>query len=208
MNILIIDDHTIIRRGIRNLLTERYPSARIREGSSLEEAERSMTTEAPEVAILDLLLGDGNTLDHLVNWRTRFPQVRLLIYSMMPEHLYAERVISLGCAGFLSKQGPEQELLQALEVILSGQVYASEDLKRTMRGSGDNGVKNPLKDLSDREIVVMHDLLQDLGIKEISQRMDISPSTVATYKARLFDKLGIGSVTELHRWARIHGIGG
>lgn len=206
MHILIIDDHTIIRRGLRNLIMERYAEARITDCRSLTEAEKALGSNQPTMAVLDLILGDGNALDRVSDWQSRFPQTKLLVYSMVSEHLYAERSIDLGCVGFLSKQGPETEVLEALEQVLQGGICLSRAVQRQRESRRAQGSTNPLVGLSKREIAVMHDLLADHGIKEIAMRMEISPSTVATYKARLLDKLGIETMNELRRWAEIHGI--
>lgn len=206
MQILIIDDHTIIRRGVRNLLMERYPNAMIDDRCTLAQAEAAMAGNRSCLAILDLILGDGHAFDRLAEWRSKYPNTRILVYSMVPEHLYAERVVALGCSGFLSKQVPESELLAAVEHIHNGGTYLSANVLQQRGTRNSDGLAHPVDGLSEREIAVMHLLLGGQGIKEIAQHMNISPSTVATYKSRLLDKLGVSTVTELHRWAEVHGI--
>ena len=204
MQVLIVDDHTIIRRGIRNLLLERFPEAVVHDVSSLAHAHAALASDQFCVVILDLILGDGNAFEYLLGWTTRYPATRFLVYSMVPEHLYGERVLALGSKGFISKEGPEVELLEALETTQNGATYVSPGLQQLRQER--NALQDPFQVLSNRELAVMHELLSGLGIKEISQRMDISPSTVATYKARLLTKLCVASMTELHRLAEVHGV--
>lgn len=205
MHILIVDDHTIIRRGIRNLLTQRYPEVRISDASSTREVRKVLSNEQPCLMILDLLLSDGNALDHLEEWRALRPETKVLVYSMTSELLYARRVIGLGCSGFLSKDTPEEELIKAINTIHQGNVYVSDTLAPYFKdGRFVDGGEDPFNQLSDREIRVAQDLISGFGIKEISQRLNISPSTVATYKSRLFDKLGVNTELELQRLAEIH----
>jgi len=206
MQVLIVDDHTIIRRGIKNMLLEHYPQVELVDVNSLAAARKALSTRRFCVVILDLILGDGNAFERVAEWTHQYSQTRFLIYSMVPENLYAERVMALGCAGFVSKDGPEVELLDALERLRMGGTYMSEALQEARRKKDPKAASDPFLVLSNRELGVMQELLSGFGIKEISQRMDISPSTVATYKARLMDKLGVTSMTELHRLAEIHGI--
>jgi DNA-binding NarL/FixJ family response regulator len=205
MHVLIVDDHTIIRRGIRNLLTQRYPDVRVSDAGSIRETRKILNSEQPCLMILDLLLSDGNAMDHLDEWRELRPGTKVLVYSMTSEMLYARRVIGLGCSGFLSKDTPEEELIKAINTIYHGQVYVSDTLAPYYRnGRFEEGGDDPFNQLSDREIRVAQDIVSGFGIKEISQRLNISPSTVATYKSRLFDKLGATTELELQRLAEIH----
>ena len=118
MHVLIVDDHTIIRRGIRNLLTQRYPDVRVSDAGSIRETRKILNSEQPCLMILDLLLSDGNAMDHLDEWRELRPGTKVLVYSMTSEMLYARRVIGLGCSGFLSKDTPEEELIKAINTRL------------------------------------------------------------------------------------------
>lgn len=205
MHILIVDDHTIIRRGIRNLLTQHYPTVHLTDVASIREVRSFLEKEQPCLMIVDLLLTDGNALDHLEEWRAMQPGMKILVYSMTSEMLYARRVIGLGCSGFLSKDTPEEDLIKAITVIHGGAVYVSDKLApyfkdgRFMEDSAD-----PFQLLSDREMRVAQDIVSGFGVKEIAMRLNISPSTVATYKSRLFDKLGVNTELELQRLAEIH----
>lgn len=205
MHFLFVDDHTIIRRGIRNLLMQRFPELRLTEATSIRETREFLTKEKPCLLIADLLLSDGNALDHLSEWREIQPATKILVYSMTSEMLYARRVIGSGCSGFLSKNSPEEELINAIEVIYRGDIYLSPLIAPLFKhGQFADDAQDPFGQLSDREIRVAQDIVSGHGIKVIAQRLGISPSTVATYKSRLFDKLGVNSDLELQRLAEIH----
>jgi DNA-binding NarL/FixJ family response regulator len=204
MHILIVDDHTIIRRGIRNLLTQHYPAVRVTDVASIREVHRTLKEEAPCLMIVDLLLTDGNALDHLAEWRSLRPDTKVLVYSMTSEMLYARRVIALGCQGFLSKDTAEEELITAINTIHGGQVYLSDRMAPFYTNGRSSELADPFTALSDREMRVAQDIVSGFGVKEIAQRLNISPSTVATYKSRLFDKLGVSTELELQRLAEIH----
>ena len=204
MHILIVDDHTIIRRGIRNLLTQHYPTVRVTDVASIREVHCTLKDEAPCLMIVDLLLTDGNALDHLAEWRSLRPDTKVLVYSMTSEMLYARRVIAMGCHGFLSKDTAEEELITAINRIHEGKVYLSERMAPFCKDGGAGELADPFTALSDREMRVAQDIVSGFGVKEIAQRLNISPSTVATYKSRLFDKLGVTTELELQRLAEIH----
>jgi two-component system, NarL family, invasion response regulator UvrY len=205
MTVLVLDDHTIIRRGIRNLLTMRYPGIRITDKASIRDAEAVLHSERPDLFILDLLVSDGNAFDKLEEWRSTYPGTSILIYSMTSEAIYARRVIALGCSGFLTKDSSEEELIKAIDRIRNGGIYLNPEFEQRFKnGKKSELLSNPFERLSDREVRVMQDLVADLSIKEIAMRMKISPSTVATYKSRLFDKLSINSLMELRRLSEVH----
>lgn len=202
MNVLIADDHTIIRRGVKNLIEFHIPSAATQVARSIAEVDDFLAKKGADLLILDLLLTDGNAFDRIPAWISAYPQTRILVYSQCSAHLYAARLLALGCSGFVSKEESEERLLEAIRQVNAGGTVAMPSLSQSKAGAdGPNFDK-----LSDREVRVMEEVLRGVSIKDISQRLAISPSTVATYKARLFDKLGVTSELELRRLAEIYGI--
>lgn len=198
--ILLVDDHEIIRHGVRDLLVERFGSeVRILEAGSFAAMERMIGRSIPDLLLLDLELGDGNGMDLIGNLRTRYPGMRVLVFSMGPEHIHAPRVLQHGALGFVSKGRPLAELLQAVKEALAGRQYIShEEQMRRLGAKDDRG----LNELSDREEMVMRGLLAGQGVVEIATRTGLKPNTITTYKARLFDKLGVSNVLELQQLVR------
>ncbi|MGV3636896.1 MAG: response regulator [Flavobacteriales bacterium] len=204
--ILILDDHVIIRRGLRNLLTMRIPHVTVQDVATIRDLLVHLGASGPyNVLILDLQLSDGNAMEHIEGIRGSFPQMQILVYSMNPERLYAQRVMALGCAGYLSKEASEDEVVRAIRLVLEGRKYIGHGLE--MQNLDRRGVEesSPFERLSKQELLVLDHVLAGLGVKEISQRMGIGISTAATYKARLFEKLDVQNPLELQTLVNAHG---
>ena len=207
--VLIADDHVIIRRGLRNLLSGKYPHLSVSDVSSWGDLERALERGVPNVLVLDLQLGDRNAMDLLHTLRARYPKLRILVYSMNPEHIYGQRVLAMGCNGYLTKESSEEEVLRAMAKVLEGGTYMSHAMEMRMIEAPGNEEDltepgSPFGRLSDRELRVMEQVLQGRGVKEIAASMDLSPSTVATYKARVFDKLGVTNLVDLQELVKVH----
>lgn len=205
-----MDDHVIIRRGLRNLVTSRLPSCKVSDVSSLNSLLHFLEAHPDQdLLLLDLQLGDGNALDHIQELRSKYPPMRILIYTMTQERIYCDRVLSMGCAGFLSKEASEEEVIRAIIAVLDHDEYMSATSEtRRIEQSNDaelTGPTNPFDRLSARELRVLDELLVGNGVTVIAERLGLGLSTVATYKARLFDKLGIDNLMELQAKARAHG---
>ncbi len=201
---LIADDHVIVRRGLRNLLYDQYHASDITEVATCKELLAVLDTKGFTLLLLDLQLTDGSTLDYLERICTEHPEMKVLVYTMRSEEVYAQRVLALGGAGYLSKESSEEEVVRAIRQVLQGKEYVSTSIEDHLQEKDESGKSNPLHLLSDRELSVMDDLLAGLGVKEISLRLGLQPSTVATYKARLFDKLGVTNLLDLQRLAKAH----
>lgn len=208
-HILILDDHVIIRRGLRNLISSRLPQVRVEDLATLEALTgRLNKPPMPDLMVLDLQLADGNAMDELGDLRRNHPAVKILIYSMSPERIYAQRVLNLGCAGYVNKDSSEDEVIRAIERVLAGEIYLGLETAQRMQHQEkdtETGVgTDPFVRLSDQELRVLNELLDGHGVKEIASRMMLGVSTVATYKARLLEKLGIENLLQLQTLAQAH----
>jgi DNA-binding NarL/FixJ family response regulator len=154
-------------------------------------------------------LGDCNSMDLIPQILEQYPELHILIYTMSPETIYGKRLIQMGVLGFLSKQEEEETLIRALTNFLKGQPYLSEELKKTLeQDHGRTGPSaNPFDQLSEREMMVLRHLLQGMRVKEISNRLDLKMSTVATYKVRIFEKLNVNNLADMHRLADVYHLG-
>lgn len=209
MRFLVADDHAIIRKGIRSVLEGRYPFCSVDDTPSIDGILTCAGAFRYDLALLELILGDGNLFDHIEAVMGALKGTPLLIVSMAPEHLFFRRAISVGCAGFLSKNAEETEVLRAVAQVLRGEMYMSAEQRSILQlhKEAHDPRQDPFSSLSARELAVMYEISKGLGIKEIADRLALSPSTVATYKARSFDKLGITSVIELGRLLDAHDTG-
>jgi DNA-binding NarL/FixJ family response regulator len=203
--VLIADDHAVIRTGLRYLLNSRFPDATIAEVDSGAALLKALDSTLCNFLILDLQLGDFHGLDILPEILSKYPGVNILIYSMSPEVIYGKRLLQYGAAvkGFLSKQAEEETVIRALGLFLSGQKYLSDELRMSLR-SETAGISSPFDALSEREMTVLRFLLQGIRVKEISNRMNLKMSTVATYKVRLFEKLNVDNVADMQRLADVY----
>jgi DNA-binding NarL/FixJ family response regulator len=206
--ILVADDHVIIRRGMRDLLNDHVRPCEVHEAGSCAELLAQLPRRTFHLLMLDLQLGDGSALDLIEGIQRDHPAVRVLVYSMGAERIYAQRVLRMGCAGYLSKESGEEEVLRAVRTVLQGREYRSHELElRLLRpsGSAQSGpLPDPFTTLSDREVLVMEELLTGTGVKDIADKLGLQPTTVATYKARLFDKLGASNLLDLKRIVEAH----
>lgn len=208
-SVLILDDHVIIRRGLRNLISSRMPLLIVEDCSSLETLmDRLSVPPLPDMIVLDLQLADGNAMERIDELITTYPSVRLLVYSMSPERIYAQRVLAMGCAGYVNKDSSEDEVIRAVQSVLAGGIHMGSELETRLmeqaRLGGTELTTSPFDLLSGQELRVLNDLLAGIGVKEISTRMNLGVSTVATYKARLFEKLGVTNLMQMQALALVH----
>ncbi|HRF79802.1 MAG TPA: response regulator transcription factor [Flavobacteriales bacterium] len=201
---LVADDHMIVRRGLQNLIHDQFKASGFKEVASNKELLGTLDHWVPDLLILDLQMTDGSSLDYLERICKAHPEMRVLVYSMRSEAVYAQRVMALGSVGFLSKESSEEEVVRAIRRVLQGFEYMSPRTEMHFMEKDAEVIRDPFSQLSDREIAVMEDLLEGKGVKEISARLGVQPTTVATYKARLFDKLGVSNLIDLQAIVEAH----
>lgn len=208
-HVLIADDHAVIRTGIKYLLARHFIDVTTGEADACSTITTELAKGDYTHLILDMQLGDCNSLDLIPRILEDHPDLQILIYTMSPEAIYGKRVIQMGVSGFLSKQEEEVTLLKAMHLFLSGQPYISEELKKTLEQdqSRTGPSTNPFDQLSEREMMVLRHLLQGMRVKEISNRLDLKMSTVATYKVRIFEKLNVNNLADMHRLADVYHLG-
>lgn len=205
--ILIADDHAVIRTGLKYLLAKHFNQKEVEEADSCTNIMSKLDDFVFSHLILDLQLGDCNSMDIIQDILTKRPGLSVLVYTMSPEAVYGKRLMQMGVMGFLSKQENEETVAQALNLFLLCRPYASEELKRSMQheqSSKTGQPNNPFDELSEREMAVLHYLLQGLRVKEISNRLELKISTVATYKVRIFEKLGVDNLADMQRLADVY----
>lgn len=197
-SLYVVDDHAIIRRGIKELVRQHFTITTIAEASSRNEVMAHMGSGPADLVLLDLQLSDGNALD-LVPILREHGFRHVIVYSMSAERIYASQAIARGAAGFVSKADDEHDLIGAITIVRSGGIYLSPTMEAMAKSASRSAPGDPFAELSEREVDVMNALLTGAGVKEIAARLDLQPTTVATYKARLFDKLGVSNVLDLQR---------
>lgn len=205
-NILIADDHVIIRRGLRFLLNSHFSDITIQETDSIKGLNNILASQSFTHLILDMQMQDGNLLDVFSDVKAKFKDVHILIYTMSPDEIFGKRLLQLGAHGFLNKQSAEEEVIAALRLFLENKKYVSSQLQEQINSEQFENKKtdNPINQLSDRELSVLNYLLKGDSLKDIAVRLDVKPNTIATFKARLFDKLGVSNIIDLKNIAEIN----
>lgn len=195
---LLADDHSLIRQGLMYLLGDLKPNAEVLQASSLGEAEKILEGHAIDIAVIDALFPEGDSLHRLKDIRAKNPNLKILIYSGIDEEKHALNYLRAGANGFISKLAEEEELENALRSMLSSGEYLSPLMQSILINSLNNPqVLNPLLRLTPRELHVAELYAQGLGNLEIANHLQIKQNTVSTLKKRVYDKLEIETLVEL-----------
>jgi DNA-binding NarL/FixJ family response regulator len=199
--ILVVDDHAVVRHGLRELLSK-VPGLEVcGEAATAPDALRLIESLTPDLVIVDISLGDSNGIDLIKSVHARFPKVQMLVASMHDESLYASRAVQAGAMGYVSKQEPVEKLLEAVQVVLRGEMYlspaAAGRLFRLTRAGKVSLVGSPLAELSDRELQVFESIGRGLSTRAIADQMKLSVKTIETHREHIKRKLSLGSNTEL-----------
>jgi two-component system invasion response regulator UvrY len=206
MNILIADDHSIVRSGLKIIISKGF-AAEIDEAADGNEVMELIKKKKYDVAILDINMPNTNSPQLIEYIRSQQRQVKILIFSMNPEHIYARRYFKIGVNGFLSKEAPDTEIPKAIHTVVSGKRYASQKVTEQLMNEAVYGSKeNPFDNLSAREFEVASFLLQGKALNEITSIINVHSSTIGTHKAHIFEKLKVNNVIELNELAKLYGM--
>jgi DNA-binding NarL/FixJ family response regulator len=202
--IVIVDDHPIVRLGIRQMLAAERDFEVCGEAESADAAKRLITHAAPDLAIVDLSLAEGTGLD-LIRWlRGAAPALPVLVLSMHDEALFAERVLRAGARGYIMKREAITGLVGAVRQLLSGRIYVSDGMAQAvLERLGHDGAAsdNALANLTDRELEVFDLIGRGLATSAIAEQMAVSVKTIETYRSNIKTKLNLKDATDLVRFA-------
>jgi DNA-binding NarL/FixJ family response regulator len=200
--ILVVDDHPIVRRGLKQILCDDSTISWVGEASNTEEAVRQMAENHWDVVVMDITMPGKSGLELLREIKESFPKLPVLVLSIHPEEQYGKRVLKAGASGYLNKESAPEELVQAVRRILRGGKYISPALAERLAGDLEHPSDEPLYErLSDREYDVVSKTVQGKTLKEISFELGLSSKTISTYRMRALRKLGMKNTTELIRYA-------
>lgn len=205
MKILIIDDHEVVRRGVKHVLDALYKPELIEEAPNEKVALAAITNTNFSLVIMDVQLPNTDTIELLRQLLHLKPELKILMFSMLPEKIYAAPYYHAGAMGFVSKSAGVGELTKAIDLVLNGRKYYSENFSASEAIEAENSIHyNPFNKLSKRELDAAKLLLKGISITEIAHQLDITTSTAASYKAHIFQKLNIANVSQLTDMARLH----
>lgn len=208
MKILLVEDHLIVRYGVGRILSGMAQHVAIDECDDFYEALKWMEKKQYDLIILDINIPNGNNLQMIRLLRMKQADIRILIFSGFDERMYALHYLREGADGYLMKNSPNHEIMDAVRCVLNNQKYVSASIRQQLLQSiqqQDQTADNPLQALSDREVDVMQCLIQGQSIGDIAREMNLHVSTVSTYKTRIFKKFEVNNVIELAEKRRLFG---
>jgi len=209
MRILLVDDHAVVRKGVIDILSSLAPPPLFAEAETGRAATDFLTGDSGKIdlVILDLHLPDESGLETLQRMRRTHPSLPVLVLSMYDAPEYAARALKAGASGYVTKGSVPEELHRAIEAVLSGKTFVSEQLVGDLlSGLGGGRAAEPAVELSEREATVLRLLAEGQRINVIGDQLGLSPKTVATYRARVLTKLGLKNNAELVRYAYKNGV--
>lgn len=207
VSFLIVDDHPLVRRGLKDILGEAYPGAVFGEAEDARRALQEFERRKWDLILLDVGIPGRGGLDVLEDMRRIQPRTRVLVISMYPEREFAVRAFKLGAAGYMNKNQASDDLVVAVKDILAGRKHVSASLAQTLAGLliGES-LSAPHEKLSPRELQVLCLIADGKTMKQIAAELGLSEKTVGTYRARIAEKTGLTNNVGLTRYAFQHGL--
>ncbi len=205
--LLLVDDHTIVRDGLRRILEATGEGFQIAEASSGFQALECLRRQVFELAIVDLSMPGMSGLDLIRRIRTEYPGVAVLVLSMHAEEEYALRSFKAGANGYLTKDSAAEELLRAVRKVIGGGAYVTASLAERVVQQLNGAVDVPRHaQLSDRELEVLRRIVAGQRLTDIAEALHLSVKTISTHKTRIQEKLQLPSMAALIRYGLEHGL--
>ena len=205
IQILIVDDHAILRRGLKEILEREFRDVSIGGAGTAEQALTQLDSEKWDLVILDITMPGRSGVDVLRHLKALRPRLPVLVLSMHPEDQYGKRVLKAGASGYMNKESAPEELIKAVRKLLSGGRYVSPTLAETLAVDLGRDDGTPAHErLSDREFEVLRKMASGKTVGQIAQELHLSVPTVSTYRARILEKMGMSNTAELIRYALSH----
>lgn len=209
IKVLIADDHTIVRSGVRLLLTAEPDIVVVGEALNGHEALELVETLQPDVVLMDITMPEMDGLEATRHIKSRYPQVQVLVLTMHRSEEYFFEMLKSGASGYILKGAKTDELIEAVRIVSQGQVFLYPTMAQKLvegylnLAEWDKEIKETL---SPREIEILHMLVEGHTSKEIAEKLVLSPSTVQTHRSNLMHKLGLNNRHELMQYARKRGL--
>jgi DNA-binding NarL/FixJ family response regulator len=200
IRILLVDDHPVVRHGIRTILTERIKGAVVGEAGDAESALEQVRENPWDVVVADISLPGASGLDLIKQLRRSNPALPTVVISMHPAAQFARRALSAGAYGYLTKDSDPGEFITAIEDARRGRKYVGRDPGDVLLRWSNRSVATPHEALSDREYQVLRMLGSGLTVSDVARDVGLSVKTVSTYRSRVLKKLGMRTNAELMRY--------
>ena len=202
LKILIADDHAVVRKGLKQILLEEYPSAQIGEVADAESLLSEILKDDWNIVITDMNMPGRSGLDALTQIKQMAPQLPVLVMSMYPEDQYALRVLKAGASGYLGKDNIHDDIIRAIQSVQLGKKFITPAVAEKLANAlGEDNNMQPHEGLSDREFEVLKLLASGKAVSDIATQLSLSDTTVSTYRSRIMEKMNMKTNAELTRYA-------
>ena len=204
-NILLVDDHPIVRQGLAELVNQQTDLVVCGQAEDAHQAMKAVKELKPDMAIVDISLKETSGMELIKDLNSQYPDLPVLALSMHDESLYAERALRAGARGYIMKDEATEKVIMAIHKILRGEIYISDKMAtkmmRKLVGSSTELTTSPVERLSDRELEVFQLIGKGFGTRQISERLFLSIKTIETYRAHIKEKLHLADSAEMLRYA-------
>lgn len=202
MNVLIADDHAIVRKGLIQLLSEGFPDIEVIEAVNSADVISAIRSQDLDIILMDISMPGRNGIETLKQIRLEGVRTPVLMLSMHPEDQYALRSLKAGASGFINKESATIELLAAVKKVLGGGKYISPSVAEKLADAvSEKGSLSGHENLSDREMEVLQQIATGKTVSEIAEYLSLSVNTISTYRTRLLEKLRLNNNAEITRYA-------
>lgn len=201
MKALIVDDHRIVRRGLKEVLADSFPDIEVGEAANQAEALEQAWKHDWDIVLLDIGLPGRSGFDLLVDLKKAKPRLPIIVVSMYPEEHFAVRALKCGASSYLTKEAAADELPRAVHHVLNGAKYITPSLGEKLARDVETGEQKQHEALSNREFQVMRMLAGGHTVKEIAAELCLSVKTISTYRTRILEKMHLTSNADLMRYA-------
>ncbi len=202
--VLLVDDHPIVRRGLRRLIDCEPEIEVCGEAETVRDARQAIRELNPDAVVVDISLRDGDGMELVTDLHAHHPKLPVLVLSMHDEAIYAERLLSAGARGYIMKQAAGAEFISALRRVLGGGVWVSEAVGTRMLErvtAVEERAADPIERLSNRELQVLRMIGRGLSTREVADRLNLSVKTVESHRQRIKLKLGLSTSAQLVQFA-------
>lgn len=207
IKVVICDDHAIVRRGLRGILTDAQGIEVLDEAANYRELRQVLPRGEDVVLLLDIELPEMNGMNILEAMRRDFPNVAVLMMSIYPEDQYAVRALRSGAMGYLNKNSAPEKLVEAVSTVAARRKFISTEVSELLLDRVTEGAPKPPHELlSNREFEVLRMMARGQKLSEIAETLSISPKTVSVYRARILEKLHVRNLVDVVHYATKHGI--
>ena len=208
LSILLVDDHSIVRTGLKVLIGTHLPDSRIDEAFDGASAMESIKGHQYDLIMMDVSMPNTDSFAIVSEILAFDSSLRIIMFSMNCEEIYAKRFLKIGAMGYLNKEAPSAEIKRAIDMVINNRRYISAEMseKLLLDFQSNRHSENPFELLSQREFEIVQYLIQGASSAEISKNLSLHSSTIATYKSRIFEKLKCTNLIELSNLAKTYNV--